>query len=139
VVLIAVRPRGGPPGAASIESDRAHAYDRVFWLAYLSNGVTTLANAMLVRYSDFIVQLGGEERQLGLIFGCGMAGSVAVRMVQGESNDRCGGGGVTELPHDSPRLRKLRSVRRLSSSSWSKRRRMASRCTKSSAGCSSNG
>jgi MFS family permease len=97
VVLIAVRPRGGPPGAAPIESDRAHAYDRVFWLAYLSNGVTTLANAMLVRYSDFVVQLGGEERQLGLIVGCGMAGSVAVRMVQGESIDRWGAGRVWRL------------------------------------------
>ncbi|MFM7073222.1 MAG: MFS transporter [Planctomycetota bacterium] len=92
--MFAVRPCGRPPGAAPIETDRAHAYDRVFWLAYLSNGVTTLANAMLVRYSDFVVQLGGEERQLGLIVGCGMAGSVAVRMIQGDSIDRYGAGRV---------------------------------------------
>ncbi len=94
VSLIADRPNGRPPGAAPIDTERAHAYDRVFWLAYLSNGVTTLANAMLVRYSDFVVQLGGEERQLGLIVGCGMAGSVAVRMIQGDSIDRCGAGRV---------------------------------------------
>jgi MFS family permease len=85
------------PGAAPIAADQPHAYDRVFWLAYLSNGVTTLANAMLVRYSDFVVQLGGEERQLGLIVGCGMAGSVAVRMIQGESIDRWGAGRVWRL------------------------------------------
>jgi MFS family permease len=52
---------------------------------------------MLVRYSDFVVQLGGEERQLGLIVGCGMAGSVAVRMVQGEAIDRWGAGRVWRL------------------------------------------
>ena len=87
----------GLPGVVPIEADRARAYDRIFWLAYLSNGVTTLANAMLVRYSDFVVQLGGEERQLGLIVGCGMAGSVAVRMIQGESIDRWGAGRVWRL------------------------------------------
>jgi MFS family permease len=69
-------------------------YDATFWLAYLSNGLTTLANAMLVRYADFVSVLGGEERQLGLIVGAGMIGSIAMRLVQGEAIDRYGAGRV---------------------------------------------
>lgn len=74
--------------------DEPHGYDRVFWLAYLSNGLTTLANAMLVRYADFVSVLGGGEQQLGLIVGCGMVGSIAIRLVQGEAIDRFGAGRV---------------------------------------------
>ncbi|MDB5390540.1 MAG: hypothetical protein JWM11_6186 [Planctomycetaceae bacterium] len=67
-----------------------HGYDRVFWLAYLANGLTTMANAMLVRYADFVDVLGGEERQLGLIVGFGMIGSIVTRLAQGEAIDRYG-------------------------------------------------
>lgn len=66
------------------------AYDRVFWLAYLSNGLTTIANGMLVRYADFVGLIGGEEQQLGLIVGVGMVGSIAMRLVQGVGIDRYG-------------------------------------------------
>lgn len=69
-----------------------HGYDRTFWVAYVSNGLTTMANAMLVRYADFVDVLGGEERQLGLIVGAGMVGSIAFRLVQGEAIDRFGAG-----------------------------------------------
>ncbi len=67
-----------------------HGYDRIFWLAYLSNGLTTLANGMLVRYADFVHLYGGDELQLGLIVGCGMVGSIIFRMAQGEAVDRYG-------------------------------------------------
>jgi MFS family permease len=73
------------------------AYDRVFWLTYLSNGLTTVANAMLVRYADFVDVLGGEERQLGLIVGVGMLGSIAMRLVQGLGIDRYGAGRIWQL------------------------------------------
>ena len=68
----------------------AQRYDRIFWLAYLSNGLTTVANGMLVRYSDFVGVLGGDEQQLGLIVGTGMVGSIVVRVAQGEAMDRHG-------------------------------------------------
>lgn len=67
-----------------------HGYDRTFWVAYVSNGLTTMANAMLVRYADFVDVLGGEERQLGLIVGAGMVGSIVFRLAQGEAIDRFG-------------------------------------------------
>ncbi|MGE3778232.1 MAG: MFS transporter, partial [Pirellulaceae bacterium] len=70
--------------------DEVSVYDRVFWFTYLANGLTTVANAMLVRYSDFVNLLGGEEKQLGLIVGFGMLGSIAMRLVQGVGIDRYG-------------------------------------------------
>ncbi|HND54973.1 MAG TPA: MFS transporter, partial [Pirellulaceae bacterium] len=74
-----------------------HGYDRTFWLAYLANGLTTVANAMLVRYADFVTALGGEERQLGLIVGCGMVGSIVIRFGQGVAIDRWGAGRIWQL------------------------------------------
>ncbi len=65
-------------------------YDQIFWLAYLSNGFTTLANGMMVRYSDLVTQLGGDEGQLGWIVGVGMVGSILFRLLQGEAVDRYG-------------------------------------------------
>lgn len=79
--------------AAEMES----AYDRVFWLAYLANGLVTMANAMLVRYADFVNLLGGGERQLGLIVGVGMLGGIAMRMVQGIGIDHYGSGRIWRL------------------------------------------
>lgn len=67
-----------------------HVYDRAFWLTYLSNGLTTLANGMMVRYADYVDVLGGDEQQLGLIVGVGMIGSIAIRIAQGEAIDRYG-------------------------------------------------
>lgn len=69
-------------------------YDRVFWLAYLANGLVTLANALMVRYADFVSAVGGEEQQLGLIVGCGMIGSIGIRAIQGEAIDRLGAGRI---------------------------------------------
>lgn len=78
-------PASAPPVAA---------YDRVFWLAYLANGLVTLANALMVRYADFVSAVGGEERQLGFIVGCGMIGSILIRSLQGEAIDRYGAGRI---------------------------------------------
>lgn len=69
-------------------------YDSIFWLAYLANGLVTLANALMVRYSDFVTAVGGEERQLGFVVGCGMVGSIAIRAIQGEAIDRYGAGRI---------------------------------------------
>lgn len=69
---------------------QARGYGAIFWLAYLSNGLTTLANGMLVRYSDFVSVIGGDEQQLGLIVGVGMVGSILIRLGLGEAVDRCG-------------------------------------------------
>ena len=45
---------------------------------------------MMFRYADFVHVLGGEERQLGLIVGCGMIGSILVRFAQGFGIDHYG-------------------------------------------------
>ena len=45
---------------------------------------------MLVRYSDYVDVLGGDEQQLGLIVGVGMLGSILIRLAQGEAIDRYG-------------------------------------------------
>lgn len=78
--------RSRPPA----DPTEIHGYDRVFWLAYLGNGLTTMANASMVRYADFVNSVGGEERQLGLIVGFGMIGSIIIRLAQGEAIDRYG-------------------------------------------------
>lgn len=83
------RSQGSAPSQDFLDGDPG-AYDRVFWLAYLSNGLTTIANAMLVRYADFVESIGGQEGRLGLIVGVGMVGSIAMRMVQGIGIDRYG-------------------------------------------------
>ena len=91
--------REHPPTASGLQAgaDRqspapvlSSGYDRAFWLTYLSNGLTTLANGMMVRYSDYVEAIGGDEQQLGLIVGAGMLGSIAIRLAQGEAIDRYG-------------------------------------------------
>lgn len=77
-------PRLPPP------EDEIHGYDRTFWLAYLANGLVTMANAMLFRYADLVKVNGGQEKQLGLIVGVGMIGSIAIRLAQGVAIDRYG-------------------------------------------------
>ncbi len=77
-------------GIVAAETAERTSYDRIFWLTYLSNGLTTLANGMMVRYSDFVDVVGGDEQQLGLIVGAGMLGSIAIRLAQGEAVDRYG-------------------------------------------------
>lgn len=84
--------RGGRVSRQLLQDQSA--YDRVFWLTYLANGLTTIANAMMVRYADFVGLIGGGERQLGLIVGVGMLGSIAMRLVLGMGIDRYGAGRV---------------------------------------------
>ena len=79
-----------PRTSQTLAPSEFHGYDRIFWLAYLSNGLMTMANASMVRYADFVNVVGGEERQLGLIVGFGMIGSIVIRLAQGEAIDRCG-------------------------------------------------
>lgn len=81
-------PKSAPSSAVS--AVEPHGYDGLFWLAYLANGLTTMANAMMVRYSDFVEVVGGEERQLGFIVGCGMMGSILMRLGQGVAIDHYG-------------------------------------------------
>lgn len=79
-----------PRTSPALAQSEFHGYDRIFWLAYLSNGLITMANAAMVRYADFVNVVGGEERQLGLIVGFGMIGSIIIRLAQGEAIDRYG-------------------------------------------------
>jgi len=83
-------PSTPPVSTVDTQDAEIHGYDRIFWLAYLANGLTTMANAMMFRYADFVDVLGGEERQLGLIVGCGMIGSIITRLAQGDAIDRYG-------------------------------------------------
>jgi MFS family permease len=66
------------------------AYDRPFWLTYISNMFFSTAVALLFRYADFVTVLGGTEFHLGWIVGVGMIGSLAMRMVLGSWIDRYG-------------------------------------------------
>ncbi len=65
-------------------------YGPHFWLAYLANIFVMLAIAMLFRYADFIILLGGSEWHLGWIVGTGMVGSIAVRLALGQAIDTYG-------------------------------------------------
>lgn len=85
---------GGSCGSPPIVDEERGAYDRTFWLTYLANGLATVCNALMVRYADFVNVLGGEERQLGLIVGCGMLGSILMRFAQGIGIDHYGAGRV---------------------------------------------
>ncbi|MEW4451626.1 MFS transporter [Bremerella sp. JC817] len=66
------------------------AYGREFWLAYFANTALIVCNSSLFRYFDFVSFLGGDEYNLGLITGFGMAGAVLMRFVQGAMIDRFG-------------------------------------------------
>ena len=73
-------------------SEQPAAYDRPFWLAYVSNLFVSSAIALLYRYADFVSLLGGTEFHLGWIVGIGMVGSLAMRLVLGSWIDRYGAG-----------------------------------------------
>ena len=66
------------------------AYDREFWLAFLSNVLSAVAVCLLFRYADFITLLGGTEFHLGWIVGVGMVGSLLTRSFLGSWIDRHG-------------------------------------------------
>jgi hypothetical protein len=88
-------PSDDPPSRFSSEGDdgciepRA-SYGRAFWLAYASNLLMTIAVALLFRYADFVMLLGGTEFHLGWIVGVGMVGSLVVRLALGSCIDRYG-------------------------------------------------
>ena len=65
-------------------------YGRAFWCTYLANTAFTVAMAMMYRYADFVIALGGNEWTVGSIVGVGMIGSLAMRFFQGFAIDHFG-------------------------------------------------
>lgn len=65
-------------------------YDRAFWYTYVANTAFTLATALMYRYADFVLHLGGTEWNVGLIVGVGMIGSLSMRFFQGFGIDHFG-------------------------------------------------
>jgi len=65
-------------------------YDRTFWFAYIGNLLVMVAIALLFRYADFVMALGGTEFHLGWIVGVGMIGSLLVRLAMGQAIDSYG-------------------------------------------------
>lgn len=81
------------PGAARADKTEQHsasAYDAAFWFAYGANFTLTMTAALLYHYADFVVVLGGTEKNLGWIVGIGAVGSLLFRLVQGRAIDQCG-------------------------------------------------
>ena len=76
-----------PPLAVLVER---HVYGRDFWCAYVANTAMMVAVSLLYRYADFVTYLGGTEWNVGLIVGCGMVGSLAMRSFQGFGIDHFG-------------------------------------------------
>jgi len=67
-----------------------NAYDLEFWLTYFANTCLIVSISSLFRYYDFVAYLGGDEYDLGLIFGLGMIGGLIARFAQGALIDRLG-------------------------------------------------
>lgn len=80
------------PGGAAFQATTSpqNAYGPVFWFIYFANVALLVCNSSLFRYFDFVHFLGGDEYDLGLITGLGMAGGVLSRFVQGAVIDRLG-------------------------------------------------
>jgi MFS family permease len=77
--------RQAPPSG-----DDGDVYGRRFWLVYLGNTAFTVATALMYRYADFVLYLGGTEWNVGLIVGVGMVGSLSMRLFQGFGIDHFG-------------------------------------------------
>jgi len=82
----AAGPRANP---RSTPSDPA-IYGRTFWITYVGNMAFTIAMALMYRYADFVLYLGGTEWNVGLIVGVGMIGSLSMRLFQGFGIDHLG-------------------------------------------------
>jgi MFS family permease len=80
---VPAKPNSTPPRDTS-------AYGRAFWFAYVGNTAFTIATAIMFRYADFVLYLGGTEWNVGLIVGVGMVGSLAMRLFQGFGIDHFG-------------------------------------------------
>lgn len=70
--------------------DDADVYGRAFWLTYVANTAFMIAVAMMYRYADFVLYLGGTEWNVGMIVGIGMVGSLGMRLFQGFGIDHFG-------------------------------------------------
>lgn len=84
-----------PPSGAAVAPVRAAppdpaAYGAPFWFSYAANALAMVSVSLLFYYADFVKVLGGDERQLGRIVGCGMIGGIVMRFVQGVGIDRIG-------------------------------------------------
>ncbi len=65
-------------------------YGLRFWLAYVANFLVCVATNTLVRYADFVREIGGSSWELGWIVGLGTLGSLGVRFFLGRAADRHG-------------------------------------------------
>ncbi len=79
-----------PPSGRFAFLGQGSPYGSHFWLAYLANILAMMAIAILYRYADFVLFLGGSEWHLGWIVGIGMVGSLAVRLAMGQAIDTYG-------------------------------------------------
>lgn len=79
-----------PASLALALAPAEHLYGRAFWYAYGANTAITVAMSLMYRYADFVVYLGGDEWNVGLIVGVGMVGSLAMRFFQGFGIDHFG-------------------------------------------------
>lgn len=76
--------------AALAAGDRPAPYGTPFWWSYVANSLISMAVALLYRYADLVVLLGGTEYHLGWIVGIGMIGSLAMRFALGAGIDQYG-------------------------------------------------
>ncbi|MEX0677150.1 MAG: MFS transporter [Pirellulales bacterium] len=81
-------PRNGQLGPRA--ADEEHVYGPAFWCVYVGNTAFTVATALMYRYADFVLYLGGSEWNVGLIVGVGMVGSLVMRLFQGFGIDHFG-------------------------------------------------
>jgi MFS family permease len=70
--------------------DEPRAYGPEFWIVYGGNTAFTIAVALMYRYADFVLYLGGSEWNVGVIVGVGMVGSLVMRLFQGFGLDHFG-------------------------------------------------
>ena len=64
--------------------------EAAFWMAFASQLLLCMTQAVLYRYADFVAMLGGTEIHLGWIGGVGMIGSMGMRWSLGQWLDGYG-------------------------------------------------
>lgn len=65
-------------------------YNRTFWVAYAANLCLVSANAMTLRFANFVEFLGGNNAQAGYIVSIGALGALVGRIFLGQIIDRSG-------------------------------------------------
>lgn len=78
-----------PGNTVAVKRDSAD-YGTAFWFTYIANFCISVGVAILYRYADLVVSLGGSELDLGWIVGVGMIGSLFMRLALGTGIDRNG-------------------------------------------------